>query len=423
MDSIAPWDAGKLVHAVMGAWEHGDPTQPSVLIDLAERVRLAGPIDRVALILERDGVLCLFGPYGRGGAANQAGIVLQTRDAELTCDALPGAPTCVASPDASVPLEAVLCAMGLASFTLLPLVDAKPLAAIVLGHPDGEAPCESVRMSAEVLGALGRRIGSSLRLRQMGILPPVSDAMRSIALIGRMASLGTIAGGLIHEINNPATFIALAGCQIEKLVAKDKTAEEDTVAKVLDLSEGIRDSTQQVRDMVAAFRLLVGAANRSVVVTVDLERVLGAAVALTRAAHRHDAVLETEFEPMPPCPGHYVELGSVVVNVLVNAIESLRSSSGPRGVRVQGCVRDDVIEVRIRDTGEGMTQEVLSRAFDPFFTTKDRGQHAGLGLTVARETLVAFDGSIRIESERGKGTTVSIDVPFRQAASIPPPPP
>jgi signal transduction histidine kinase len=333
------------------------------------------------------------------------------------------APLCVAGPDAGVPLEAALVAMGLPSFTLLPLVDAKPLGAIVLVHPEGGAPCESVRSSADVLESLGRRIGSSMRLQQMGVLPTVSNAMQSIALVGRMASLGTIAGGLIHEINNPATFIALAGCQIEKLVAKDRTAEEPTVAKVLDLSEGIRDSTQQVRDMVAAFRLLVGAANRSVVVTVDLERVLAAAVALTRAAHRHDAVIETEFDPMPPCPGHYVELGSVVVNVLVNAIESLRSSSSPKSVRVEGCVRDDVIEVRIRDTGEGMTEEVLSRAFDPFFTTRDRSQHAGLGLTVARETLVAFDGTIRIESERGKGTTVSIDVPFRQTASIPPPPP
>ncbi len=401
MDSIAPWDAGKLVHAVMGVWEHGDPTQPSVLVSFAERARLAGPIDRVALILDRDGELKLFGPYGGGGGENQTGMALRAHDTELTCDALPAAPTCVASPDPSVALEAVLLEMGLLSFTLLPLVDAKPLGVIVLVHPQGEAPCEAVLKSADVLGTLGRQVGSTLRLNQMGLLPSASDAMQSIARVGRMASLGTIAGGLIHEINNPATFIALAGCQIEKLVAKDKTAEEDTVAKVLDLSEGIRDSTQQVRDMVAAFRLLVGVANRSVVVTVDLERVLGAAVALTRAAHRHDAVIETEFEPMPPCPGHYVELGSVVVNVLINAIESLRSSSSPKSVRVRGCVRNDVIEVRIRDTGEGMTREVLSRAFDPFFTTRDRSQHAGLGLTVARETLVSFDGSIRIDSERG----------------------
>lgn len=239
-------------------------------------------------------------------------------------------------------------------------------------------------------------------------------ALESIALNGRMASIGTIAGGLIHEVNNPATFIALAGGQIEKLVTKAQESDCEDLSLVLELVEGIRESTQQVRDMVAAFRLLVGVANQSTVVTVDLERVLKAAVGLTRAAHRHDAVLETDFEPMPPCPGQYVELGPVVVNVLVNAIESLQASSG-KLVRVEGRIRDDAIQLRVRDTGEGIRDDVLPRVFEPFFTTRDRRHHAGLGLTVARQTLDALAGSIDIDTEVGEGTTVRINVPVLQA--------
>lgn len=307
------------------------------------------------------------------------------------------------------------------SFTLIPLRSQQSvLGALVLGHGTDCAPPDAF-LHAEALVTLGTHGGTKLQLwRDLGSLEtmprglnePSTDALRSIAMVGRMASLGKIAGGLIHEINNPSTFIALAGGQIEKLASKGASVSEAELGSVLEMATGIRESTQQIRDMVASFRLLVGVTNRSTVVTVDLERVLESAVGLTRAAHRHDAVLETDFSQMPPCPGHFVELGSVVVNILVNAIESLRSSASAKRVRVRSRLRDGVIQVRICDTGEGIPQADLPHVFDAFFTTRDPEAHAGLGLTVARETVAAFDGRISIESEVGKGTAVLMEVPF-----------
>jgi signal transduction histidine kinase len=181
---------------------------------------------------------------------------------------------------------------------------------------------------------------------------------------------------------------------------------------LFDLADGIRDATHQIRNLVDAFRLLSGSTKQQLVVMVDLERVLDAAVILTRAAHRYDAVIETDIEAIPPCPGQYVELASVLVALLMNALEAMDASTQSKVIQVRARARERVMEIRIRDTGAGMTKETLARAFEPFFTAKNSRQHAGLGLTMARQTVERFGGTIRMESEKGKGTTVWIQIPL-----------
>jgi signal transduction histidine kinase len=408
----------------------------AVLRNLAVQAAKAGPIDQIALLVGEGESIRRFGPFTADGSAPEHTheALLVDGSEPIPLASLPARPTCIANPSDDVTLVRALRACGINSFTLIPLVDGQAvLGALVLGHPAGGAPEQTVVTNVEPLRAIGLHLGTAIVLRRLADAPAATeendngeqppglalnaDAMRAIAMTGRLASLGTLAGGLVHEVNNPATFIALAGGQIEKFVAKVQANGCEGLEPVAELATGIRESTDQIRDMVAAFRLLVGVANESVVVTVDLERVLKSAVELARAAHRHDAVLETDLQQMPSCPGNYVKLGPVLVNVLVNAIESLRTTSSPKKVRVEGRVRDDVIQVRIRDTGEGIAASALPRVFEPFFTTRDRCRHAGLGLTIAREAVAALDGRIDIESELGKGTTVRINVPVRQATS------
>lgn len=415
MNSVVPWDVRKLARAVLRFVEHPDPTNNRVLRELAADTRNAGPVACVALLIDRNSERMLLGPMGweRDDAPPSATTTAATP--------LPEVPVCI--PDAEQQRSMGLPATGAAplSFTFIPLRSHQSvLGALVLGHGIDCAPTDAF-LHDEVLVTLGTHLGTKLQLQDVlgsvetmprGVDELSTDGLRSIAMVGRMASLGKIAGGLIHEVNNPSTFIALAGGQIEKLAGKGASVSEAELGSVLEMATGIRESTQQIRDMVAAFRLLVGVTNRSTVVTVDLERVLESAVGLTRAAHRHDAVLETDFSQMPPCPGRFVELGSVVVNILVNAIESLRSSGSEKRVRVRSRLRDGMIQVHICDTGEGIPTAVLPHVFDAFFTTRNPEDHAGLGLTVARETVAAFDGRISIESEVGKGTSVLMEVPF-----------
>ncbi len=411
MDSVAPWDLGGVVHTVIRAWDYGDPSEPTLLSALAMSLRQVAGSDKIALIIEREGKGWVLGPYDDARVDPADDQITKAHDSILDLDSIPSVPVCVENPDPDNSLERALLEIGIDCFTLIPFVDTRPLGAIVLGHPAGKAPVEAFAQGAEVLAILGKRVGSTIRLRQKGYLPGGSDVLRAMALIEKKAMLGAFAGGLIHEINNPATFMGLAGCQIEKLV-KERCAEQSTFEMLFDLADGIRDATHQIRNLVDAFRLLSGSTKQQLVVMVDLERVLDAAVILTRAAHRYDAVIETDIEAIPPCPGQYVELASVLVALLMNALEAMDASTQSKVIQVRARARERVMEIRIRDTGAGMTKETLARAFEPFFTAKNSRQHAGLGLTMARQTVERFGGTIRMESENGKGTTVWIQIPL-----------
>jgi signal transduction histidine kinase len=137
-----------------------------------------------------------------------------------------------------------------------------------------------------------------------------------------------------------------------------------------------------------------------------------AAGAMTKAAHRHDAVLKMGIEPIPPCPGRFLAIGPAVVAILVNAIESLTDGPGPRQVSLQARVVGDCLEVSVEDTGAGIAPEHMDHVFEPFFTTKSPQAHAGLGLTAARSAIESLRGTVEIESELGVGTRLTLTVPM-----------
>jgi len=266
------------------------------------------------------------------------------------------------------------------------------------------------------IGLLGHALGPTLHheLTAASLAPPdlTPEQARQIVVAGRLASIGTLAGGVVHEINNPATFIALAAGQIEKGVSAG-LAESDPAraASLIELTSGIQEATRQIRGLVGDFRQFVGGAGRSAMLTVDLERVLAAAAAMTRAAHRHDAILQTDIASIPPCPGNLLAIGPATVNVLVNSIEALGHGPGVQRVSLKALIQGESLVVVVADTGSGIRPEHLPRVYDPFFTTKSTERHAGLGLTVARSVMSNLGGTIGIQSEWGAGTTVTMTVP------------
>jgi signal transduction histidine kinase len=295
-----------------------------------------------------------------------------------------------------------------------------PIGWMVASWKAGRSEVEEATVAA--LGLLGDVLGPWLHAamrRRPSSRPPSTvptltmEQAQQIAIAGRLASLGTLAGGVVHEINNPATFIALAAGQIDKGVAAAMGATDPKRAESIhELTEGIQEATRQIRGLVSDFRQFVGGAGRSAMLTVDLERVLTAAAAMTRAAHRHDAQLETDISEIPPCPGQLLAVGPATVNVLVNGIESLGNGPGPRRLMLRARTQNDLLEIVVTDNGCGIVPEHLPLVFDPFFTTKPTDVHAGLGLTVARSVIESLGGTIQLESECGAGTTVRMRVPI-----------
>jgi len=153
-------------------------------------------------------------------------------------------------------------------------------------------------------------------------------------------------------------------------------------------------------------------------VPLDLNHAIESTIIVARSEWKYVAELETDFDPslpMIPClPG---EFNQVILNLIVNAahaIADVTQKGGPEKGLISVQTRDtaDSVEVRIRDTGTGIPEEVRSRIFDPFFTTKEIGKGTGQGLAIARSVVVdKHNGSIQVETEDGKGTTFIVRLP------------
>ncbi len=224
----------------------------------------------------------------------------------------------------------------------------------------------------------------------------------------RMATVGTLAAGVAHEINNPLAFVSANLNQLEEL-AKDPD-QEDAGALFEEIlhetREGLARISSTVTSLVAMAQREEGAAH-----AVELEGVIEAVLRLARHQARDDVVLRTELDPAPPVIGDERLLGQVVLNLLVNAIHAIpddRSGGGHVTLRVRDL--GEQVELSVIDDGNGIPDDVLPRIFDPFFTTKEAGRGTGLGLPVTRQLIARHGGTIDVDTSPG-GTRMRVTLP------------
>jgi signal transduction histidine kinase len=221
----------------------------------------------------------------------------------------------------------------------------------------------------------------------------------------RLASVGILAAGLAHEINNPiGTILLAAGHGLESLdrpnalavvqeclrdIAEDARRCGHIVKRVLQFS---RDQTSEKRPEA-------------------IPPVVHQAIDLVRPdAGRHAATLEVSLSPgLPRVVMNSTEIEQVLVNVIRNAVES----GGGRGVRVsvRGECRDGWVCITVRDDGRGLNDEAKRHLFDPFYTTRRAMGGTGLGLSISHGIVTDHGGSIEVESEVGEGTTFTVTLP------------
>lgn len=253
----------------------------------------------------------------------------------------------------------------------------------------------------------------------------------------KMASIGQLAAGVAHEINNPMGFISsnlsTMGKYMEKITAFEVAlietvrergdSETDDVLHelrskmkvdfILDdirslLAES-RDGAERVRRIVQdlkSFSRVDEAEYKSVSINESLDTTLN----ILRNEIKYIADVEQEYDPDLPFLSCYPQrLNQVFMNILVNAAHA---------IKVHGVIKvstkhefDDVV-VRISDSGNGIAPENLSRIFEPFFTTKEVGKGTGLGLSISYDIIKKHGGDINVESEVGVGTTFVIRLPL-----------
>ena len=238
-----------------------------------------------------------------------------------------------------------------------------------------------------------------------------------LALSDRMSSIGTLAGGIAHEINNPLSYI-LSNLEIaaEELRAADPGLSQRT-SELLELVDEARNGADRVRVIVGDLKTFsrIDVEQR---VPLDLHGVIEKALKLAWNEIRHRAQLVKELGPVPLVLGDEPRLTHVLINLLVNAAQSIREGHADKNeIRVVTFTGDDGRAVVIvRDTGSGIAKEVIGRVFDPFFTTKDVGTGPGLGLSVSHAIVSAHGGEISASSEPGAGTEIRVVLPAASPA-------
>ncbi|XXF78464.1 ATP-binding protein [Myxococcaceae bacterium GXIMD 01537] len=240
-----------------------------------------------------------------------------------------------------------------------------------------------------------------------------------LRLVDRMASVGTLAAGVAHEINNPLAYVSSSLSFLseqlgqEQLAPGDMTDMREAVAEALEGTGRVRAIVQDLRTFARPDEELCG--------PVDVQQVLEGALRLVRQELQHRARLVRELEGVPPVLGSAVRLGQVLVNLLVNAVQSFPEAPGGDN-RIRVAMRPCApgwVEVEVEDNGCGMTPEVQRRIFDPFFTTKPVGVGSGLGLAICHTLIQAMGGTIEVRSAPGQGSTFRLVLPVYQEGAQP----
>ncbi|HEX8337807.1 MAG TPA: ATP-binding protein [Pyrinomonadaceae bacterium] len=249
----------------------------------------------------------------------------------------------------------------------------------------------------------------------------------------KMASLGQLAAGIAHELNNPSGFIygnmqMLSECVLglERLLSfyegvrlapeegaalralKDEVDYEHTLNDLHSIIIDCREGAERIRDIVQNLRTF-SRLDEAEFKKVDIHDGLESTLRLLSRFFSSGAVtLRREYGRLPPVDCYAGQLNQVWMNLLANAAHAVKCG-GVVSVSTEG--RGDSVIVRVRDTGCGIAPENLPRIFDPFFTTKPVGEGTGLGLSVTYGIIERHGGAIEVESRLGEGTVFTVTIP------------
>ncbi len=315
------------------------------------------------------------------------------------------------------------------------------LASLLAGHPDRWWTARGdgiVSIEDPVFDSTFEVTVSRLADRVVRVARDVGEQRRLYARLvqaDKLAAVGTLATGVAHEINNPTAFISSNLAELRRYLASYENAFAELAAIGMEAGMAERVSALLQRSEVAfARREAVAAISES---EQGMERIRRIVASLRSVARRDqagepmqavslaeviDAVIRTAAHDLKAASaridvrdpvqvlGHRGELVDVVLNLVVNAIQA-RDEGRPNHVAVELQREGLAAVVRVSDTGKGISPGHMKRLYEPFFTTKGPGLGAGLGLSLARNVVVAHGGTIDVQTEVGVGTAVTVRLP------------
>ncbi len=233
------------------------------------------------------------------------------------------------------------------------------------------------------------------------------EARHELAHASRLALVGELTASIAHEINQPLGAI-LSNADAAEMILDSNPTSLDEVRQILD---DIRKDDLRASEVIRRLRSLLRKRELEVQ-SLDLNEVTSEVLWLVRAeSGRRGIAVETVLAPnLPRVRGDKVHLQQVLLNLVLNGMESMADSPGPKKLTVRTVAKiEGCVELAVTDAGTGIAPSRLSRVFDPFFSTKKAGM--GLGLSIARSLIEANGGRISVENNSSGGATFRFTVP------------
>jgi len=251
----------------------------------------------------------------------------------------------------------------------------------------------------------------------------------------KMASIGSLAAGVAHEINNPIGFISSNLSTLVKyserltsylrlqdeslrqsgelpsdLAEQRKKWKIDTICDDLgELLAESREGTDRVQQIVVDLKGF-SRVDEAGCKPVDLHECIETTLNIARNEIKYKATVEKEFGDLPPVTCFPQQLNQVFMNLLVNAAHAIEKKGE---IRIRTWSADGEVKIVISDNGKGMPDDVKKKIFEPFFTTKPVGKGTGLGLSISYDIIKKHQGRLEVESDVGKGTAFTITLPLK----------
>ncbi len=269
----------------------------------------------------------------------------------------------------------------------------------------------ALERAAQVIATAVRRSNTYDRMRESG--GDVERLRGQLIQAEKLASLGQVVAGVVHELNNPLTSIVAYSDFLLKKAARG-TDDPDDVERLRRIGEAAERILLFTRDLMAYAR-----PSHDVPGAVVVHEVIDKALVFCEhelASNRVDVHRDFVDSP-PPVRGVGGQLTQVFVNLFTNASHAMAATGGMLRISTRVETDMEVMVVEVTDNGVGIPRAVLDHVFDPFFSTKPEGKGTGLGLSIAKDIVSAHGGTLTVRSSLGEGTT--FDVTLRLAARPP----
>ena len=300
----------------------------------------------------------------------------------------------------------------------------------------GPIEMEGRKLLYSIVHDVGRRVEAERELKKA--LAELKEAQSHMVQQEKMASVGMLAAGVAHEINNPVGFISSNLNTLKKYaerlaeyfrlreertkICPDRSCEKDLVEAAVrlkieyilhDLPDLIKESlegTERVRDIVLSLKSFsrVDQPRRDLV---DINGCLEDTLRIVWNELKYKATVSKDYGELPEISCYPGQLNQVFMNLLINAGQAL-AEKGEIGIRTWFAA--DEIHVAVSDNGCGIAPENIPRLFEPFFTTKEVGKGTGLGLSISYDIVTRqHGGRLEVESRPGRGSTFTVHLPLR----------